>query len=389
MSWKEVKKVEQRNIFVMRYLNGERMTDLCKEYEISRKTGYKFLGRFNCLGIEGLQDQSRRPHNIPRKTTEVIEKCILNVKAEYPTWGAKKIKVKLENMHQGILFPAPSTIGMILDKHGLVKKNKRRIKRAYHPTALTPGDNPNDVWCVDYKGQFKTGKGIYCYPLTITDYYSRYIISCEALENTRYHESKVVFREAFLRYGLPKIIRSDNGTPFASMNAIFGLTKLSAWLIKLGIKMERIEPGHPEQNGRHERMHRTLKEETTRPAATNILKQQERFDSFVNTYNFQRPHEAIGMKVPGILYKESEYKYTNDMEDPLKYSLHDIVRKISYSGYIKIVNNKEVFISSALSGENIGLRELDEGWLVSYANYDIGYISKLNFKFESMEYLSD
>lgn len=385
MSWKEVDKVEQRARFVLRYLNGERMTDLCKEYDISRKTGYKFYDRYQRYGFEGLADRSSRPGRIARKTNEFMEEYVLAIKNKYPTWGPKKIKAKLEQTYAGVLIPAASTIGCILDKHGLVLKRSRRMKRAYyHSDTLSNSENPNDIWCIDFKGQFRTTDNKYCYPLTISDHYSRYLIACEALESTGQEDSYQVFRQAFQEYGLPKMIRSDNGTPFASANALYGLTKLSAWFLSLGIKLERIEKGHPEQNGRHERMHRTLKQDCLRPAANNILKQQEVFDRYMDIYNQERPHEALGQKVPAALYRKSAITLCENKE--LLYAMHDHVRYVSATGAIKLSDHK-IQISSALAGRAVGLRELDSSWLVSYADYDLGFISKDLYKFGSLEYI--
>ncbi|MFC1478784.1 integrase core domain-containing protein [Candidatus Margulisiibacteriota bacterium] len=384
MSWMEVDKVEQRKRFILRLLNGERMTDLCREYDISRKTGYKFLERFKEFGFDRLSDLSRTPHRIHNKTNEILEEHILYIKAKYPTWGPKKIKAKAEEMHQGLKFPAASTIGAILDKHGLVKKSKRRIKRSYHSGCLSESKKANDIWCIDYKGQFLTQDRHYCYPLTISDHQTRFLIACEALESTRYEDAYYVFKHCFKKHGLPKSIRSDNGTPFASVNAIFGLTKLSAWFLKLGIKVERIAPGHPEQNGRHERMHRTLKQDVLRPPARNIIQQQEAFDTFRRIYNHERPHEALGQVVPFSVYENSAKPFNENVV--LDYATHDIVRKVDFKGDIKLANKRTV-ISTVLSGEYVGLRELDDTWLVSYADYDIGHIDKESLKFTSLEYL--
>lgn len=221
----------------------------------------------------------------------------------------------------------------------------------------------------------------YCYPLTLSDHYSRYILACEALESIR---QEGVY-EVFQHHGVPKMIRSDNGSPFVCTHAIYGLTKLSVWLLGLGIRLERIEPGHPEQNGRHERMHRTLKEETTRPPAKNILSQQEKLDKFIQIFNHERPHEALDQKTPASQYHSDSYPYQSKSQ--LEYPLHDCVRKVHKNGTIKIKSHVTSTISTAFAGQNLGLRELETKWLVSYANYDIGYIFKDSMKFESFEYL--
>lgn len=387
MAWKEVNKMEQRKQFILRHLNGESMASLCKEYEISRKTGYKFLARFNKNGFEGLMDLSKKPLRSPYKTHEFLEELIIQVKERYITWGPKKLKIKLEELYPRINFPSASTIGYILSKKGLTLKKHRRIKRAYYTEKLTSSKSPNDIWSIDFKGHFKTQDNKYCYPLTISDHYSRYIIACEALEKTSTEYVMPVLIDCFKTYGMPKIIRSDNGSPFASVNAIFGLTKFSSWLISLGIKIERIEPGHPEQNGRHERMHRTLKEETLRPPSKNILAQQEKFDIFVDVFNKQRPHEAIGQKTPSSLYCKSKLKY--EPNKTFNYTGYDLIRKVTTNGCIRITTNKKngIMISESLTGLFLGLKELDNEWLVSFDKYDIGYIDKNTLKFNSLEFL--
>ncbi len=373
MSWLEVNKVDQRKEFILRYHEGERMSDLCREYQITRKTGYKFLHRFERYGFPGLQDLSRRPHHMPRKTDELMTEMIIKVKEQYPTWGPKKIKAKLEERYPGVKIPASSTIGGILDKNGLVRPKKRRIHRSYPSSHLIESTYPNEVWAVDYKGEFRTKDKKYCYPLTITDHYSRFIIACEAMESTNLEGAFEVFRENFTQYGIPKVILSDNGAPFASPRAIFGLTKLSAWFMNLGIEIARIKPGKPQQNGRHERMHRTLNQDSLRPPAANILQQQEKFDTFKHIFNKERPHEALDQKVPADIYTPSSRAY---IEKDLEYPTHDFTRRVNSIGQIRFLGAKPIFISGALSGYNIGIRELEEKWLVSFANYDIGFLDK-------------
>jgi putative transposase len=382
MSWLEVNKVEQRKQFIIRHLSGERITDLCNEYEISRKTGYKFIDRFKKLGFEGLNDLSKRPYRQPNKTDDFIEGAIVSLKSRHPSWGPKKLKTRLEEIDPGLRIPSASTIGIILSRHGLVNNRPRRISRSYHPTLLTEGLNANDVWCIDFKGQFKMQNSRYCYPLTISDYRTRYLIACECLEKINQEDAFQVFKHAFIEYGQPRIIRSDNGAPFSSGNALYGLSKLSIWFLKQGIKHERIEPGHPEQNGRHERLHRTLKQDALRPTAKNIMQQQEVLDKFRDTYNNERPHEALGQKTPASIYKTSDIKYT---ERTLTYPLHDFTKNADCRGCIWLKKSKPTRISRVFYGETLGLRELDDTWLVSYADYDIGLINKKTLKFESME----
>jgi transposase InsO family protein len=386
MSWMEVNKVEQRKRFILRYVNGERMSDLCREYEISRKTGYKFLQRFKECGFGGLNDRSRRPHNIAQKTDQYLEELIIQIKSKYPTWGPKKLKIKLHEAYPGIAIPSASTIGAVLSRNGLVNKRSRRIRRSYMPSHLGDSNEANDIWCIDYKGQFRTRNRKYCYPLTVSDHKTRYLLACDAMEKISQDETFNSMRVCFKEYGLPKVIRSDNGIPFASSNSIYGLTKLSVWFLKLGIKLERIEPGHPEQNGRHERMHRTLKQDSLRIIAKNVMHQQEEFDKYKIIFNKERPHEALGQQTPHSIYKSSIHKYSAEMEKELDYPEHDFVRLVSNTGAIKI-SNKEVFIANTFARESVGLREFEDNWLVSFSNYDIGIIDKTSMKFESMEVL--
>jgi putative transposase len=266
----------------------------------------------------------------------------------------------------------------------LVTSKARRIRRGYLPSHLTPGTKPNEVWCIDHKGQFKTRDKKYCYPLTISDHKSRFFIACEALHSTSQDEAFEVFKICFEKYGLPEIIRSDNGSPFASTSKLYGLTRLSAWFLSLGIKLERIEPGHPEQNGRHERMHRTLKNDAINPPGKNILHQQEIFDKYLNIYNYERPHESLEQKTPGSLYTKSLKVYC---ENSIEYPGHDFTKKIDEKGILWLDYKSPVRISKSLYGYHVGLKVLPKGWLVSFSDYDLGVIQRYSLTFESMEIL--
>ena len=384
MSWKESYVVDERMKFITRYNEGERISDLCKEFGIARKTGYKFLKRYSEESLKGLLDRSRRPHRHPNETPEAIKRMILAFKERHPSWGSRKLEIELTRKHTNIKFPSHSTIHEILRKYGLVRKKRKWRPIPVYAGQLTEGREPNEVWCADFKGQFRMGNRVYCYPLTITDHYSRYLLGCEGLDHTNGWGSRRVFETVFKQYGLPKIIRTDNGAPFAS-HGIAGLSKLSVWFMRLGIKLERIEPGHPEQNGRHERMHLTLKEETTRPPGANILQQQERFDRFMEEYNTGRPHEGLGMKYPSDLYVPSEQIYPKELPEQ-NYPLHDLTRKVGPSGHVTMfARRKHVFIGSALGGETLGLREVaDKRWLISFCDLDLGYVDEKANVFESI-----
>jgi len=276
--------VDERMKFVGRLLVGEKMAELCREFGISRKTGYKIWDRYQKVGLHGLTDRSRRPVRYANQLPMQLEKTILNIKTQRPFWGAPKIREILARKYPEVKTPAKSTIHAILDRNGLVKRKRNRRFKA-QGTPLSAGINPNDLWCADYKGEFMLGNKEYCYPLTITDFSSRYLLACEGLNTTKEMYAFAVFERVFKDYGLPNAIRTDNGLPFASPNSLFGLSKLSVWWLRLGIEIQRIRPGKPQQNGRHERMHLTLKKEATKPAGENLLQQQEKFDDFIEEFN--------------------------------------------------------------------------------------------------------
>ena len=375
--------MSERALFVTRLLAGERMSDLCREFGISRQTGYKFRDRFEEEGWAGLHDASRAPLRVANRTDEATRTMVLAARRAHPSWGPRKLRAWLLNKHAGVCLPAASTIGDLLKKEGLVATRRRQRGTPVHTGGLTFPQEASQVWCADYKGQFRLGNGKYCYPLTITDRFSRFIIACEAFERIECDMARKAFEAAFRRFGLPHIIRTDNGTPFAS-TGIFGLSRLSAWWRRLGVHHERIEPAHPEQNGQHERMHLTLKQETTRPAAASQLGQQERFDNFVHEYNVERPHEALGQKPPASCFAPSARCFE---VKPLTYPLHDLVRLVSRAGHVRLAGRgTQFFLSSALAGEPVGLRELEnQAWMVSYADLDLGVYDLRKRRFEPAE----
>jgi transposase InsO family protein len=371
MPWKASSVMEERLRFVARLLDGEAMTEVCREFGISRKTGYKIFDRYKEHGLEALSDRSRRPVRYANQLPEQIEGIIVRLKAEKPHWGARKIRELLVRRLDGdIRVPAKSTIHAVLDRHGLVRRSGGPRHRA-RGTPLSAGAGPNDLWCADFKGEFKLGNGQYCYPLTVTDHASRFLLLCEALDSTREEPAITAFERLFREQGLPLAIRSDNGVPFASPNALFNLSKLSVWWLRLGIAIERIKPGHPQQNGRHERMHLTLKKEATRPPGFNSLQQQARFDAFLREFNTERPHEALDMKCPAELYAASARHYAGLPE--LTYPFHDRDVVITSCGRL-CLHRKKINISVVLAGQKLGIKEVDEGiWLVSFMHYDLGY----------------
>ena len=372
MPWKACSAMEERLRFVARLLEGEAMTDVCREFGISRKTGYKLYNRYKDEGSSAFTDRSRRPVRYANQLPPQIESLIVGLKRDKPHWGARKIRELLVRRLPGELrLPAKSTIHAVLDRHGLVSRRGRRRSRA-QGTPLSNGAEPNHLWCADFKGEFRLGNGRYCYPLTVTDHASRLLLLCEALDSTREEPAIVAFERLFRERGLPQAIRSDNGVPFASPNALFNLSKLSVWWLRLGIHIERIKPGHPQQNGRHERMHLTLKRETTRPPGMNSLQQQARFDHFVQEFNTERPHQGLHMQRPADVYLPSSRPYTGLPE--LDYPLHDRQYLVTACGRI-CMHRKKINLSTVLAGQKVGLKEVDDGiWLVSFMHYDLGYV---------------
>ena len=348
MPWKECSVMDERVKFVARRLAGEPMADLCREFGISRKTGYKIFDRYQECGIHGLTDRSRRPYRYANQLPFQVENYILNVKREHPSWGARKVRERLLRRFADIPLPAKSTIHAVLDRHGLVERRSSRSRRRAQGTPLSLGQLPNELWCTDYKGEFLLGNRQYCYPLTVTDHASRFLLTCEALSSTREDYAFTVFERLFQERGLPANIRSDNGVPFASPNALFNLSKLAVWWLRLGIGIERIQPGHPQQNGRHERMHLTLKKEATKPAAANFLQQQARFDKFMEIFNQQRPHEALDMKCPAEIYQPSPRPYSG-LPD-IDYPFHDKTVVVTRCGRI-CLGNKKINFSQIFAGQ--------------------------------------
>jgi putative transposase len=374
--------MDERLRFVARLLDGEKMAELCREFDISRKTGYKIFTRYKDCGLEGLTDRSRRPYRQANRLPFQIESIILQLKREHPSWGAPKIREKLRRRYSDVPLPAISTVHAVLDRHGLVSRGRERRYHAQGTTLSTP-TTPNDLWCADYKGEFMLADKRYCYPLTITDFASRYLICCEALHSTEAQHAFTVFERIFKDFGLPLAIRTDNGTPFASASAIFGLSKLSVWWLRLGVGIERIKPGNPQQNGRHERMHLTLKQESTKPAANNFLQQQGKFDAFQQCYNHERPHQALEMQYPAERYQPSPRPYRG-LSD-LEYPFHDRTIAVTCCGRI-CIGRRKINLSTVFAGQNVGVKEVSENiWLVSFMHYDLGFFDHESSRFECAE----
>lgn len=374
MPWKETCPMEQRVEMVGEWLKNESsITELSEMYGVSRVTIYKWLNRFRAEGPAGFHERSRAPRQHPNAVPEEIVQILVNARLSHQRWGPKKIKDWLRERYPDEEWPSLSTMSVIFKREGLVKPRRVRHTVAAYTMPFLECDRPNKVWSADFKGQFRTTDGKLCYPLTISDNYSRFILLCRGLQRPTYDQVRPWFESTFRRYGLPEAIRTDNGPPFASVG-LGGLSRLSAWFIKLGIRPERIEKAHPEQNGRHERMHRTLKEAAVVPPKANLRQQQEAFDNFVEEYNFARPHEALGMKKPGAVYQSSERAY-NPKTAAMKYLPEFIVRQVRSSGEI-VWHGKRIYVSQALAGEYIGLFQLDDEhkWEISYGIQKLGIL---------------
>lgn len=371
MPWRETSPMNEKLHFVSDVLREfETITDLCLQYDISRKTAYKWIDRYMERGPGGLEEISRKPRHSPNETDPEIIEAFLELRGHHPTWGGKKLLEIVHKRHPRWSLPARATVQDILKRSGMVPIRRYR-RRIGHPGKSTSSIlAPNDVWSADFKGQFKTGDGIYCYPLTVTDGYSRYLLGCQGLHSTAVSGAKPVFTRLFQEFGLPIRIRTDNGVPFAT-NSLARLSSLSAWWIRLGVLPELIEPGKPQQNGRHERMHRTLKAETTRPPAGSLGAQQRRFNTFRHEFNNERPHEALDQQTPASRYSPSP-RPMPDKIPPLVYPDRFEVRYVSGNGAIRW-NHDWVQVSIVCSGEYIGFEEIDDGvWNVFFGSLKLG-----------------
>jgi putative transposase len=376
MPWKETCVMDERTKFIAEWLQSEgSVVELCERHGISRKTGYKWIGRYEAGA--GLEDRSRAPHRPGNGLEEEIIEAIVDLRMERPSWGPRKLKARLERLWPDAVWPAPSTIGELLRREGLIRNRRRRRSAIVLERPFSEVAAPNDVWCADFKGWFRTGDGSRCDPLTVTDAYSRFLLDCRIVP-PRGPEVQARFDRLFCQYGLPRAIRTDNGPPFASAGA-GGLSRLSVQWLKLGIKLERIAPGEPQQNGRHERMHRTLKAETTRPPARNPQAQQLRFNRFRQAYNHERPHEALGQEPPADHYEPSSRRARRPSE-PIYQGDQD-ERRVRSNGEIKWCG-EFIFVSEVLPGETVAVSQTADGdWLVRFADVELGLIDGRNKRF--------
>src|SRR5438309_2571275 len=364
MPWIKSSVMEEKLRFVLEYEQRQRtMSELCQRYEISRETGYVWLRRYRAASWEGLLEQSRAKQRHGNQTPEKIEKMVRDLREAHMSWGPRKLKRVLEREEPGRKWPAASTIGALLKREGMVVARRKRRRTAPYTEPLAHADGANRVWCADFKGWFRTGDGERIDPLTITDAHSRYLLRCQAVDKMDTARVQAIFEAAFREFGLPEAIRTDNGAPFAS-RALAGLSRLAVWWMKLGIVVERIEAGHPEQNGRHERMHRTLKQETAMPAAANRREQQRMMDRFRQEYNEVRPHEALDMRTPAAVYEVSPRKFPEHVPEP-EYPMNMLVRSVRRQGHFRWKQD-EVFLSEVLWGERVGLLQENDRWFTIY-----------------------
>lgn len=383
MSWNETCTMKERIKFILSYeADLVSFSDLCKDFQVSRKTGYKWLKRYDTEGFKGLQNQSRAPLHHANQISEKIESMILEAKRKHPHWGPKKLINWLGQEYSHLEWPATSTAGDLLKRHGLVKARKRRIRTPPYTQPFELCEDPNDVWSIDYKGNFTLGNGQGCYPLTLTDNCSRYLLACEAFPAISGLDVKRTLIRVFKEHGLPKAIKSDNGSPF-STRGLAGLSRLAVWWIKLGIVPERIKPGCPQENGRHERMHLTMKQEVITPPKETMLLQQSALDDFRNEFNHQRPHEGIDNKRPAWLFAQSPRAYPEQIK-PIEYDSSITTRKIRTNGTMKW-NGREVFVSETLIGERIGLIQVNDiEWEIQFSQLSVGIFNEKSLKVKAL-----
>jgi putative transposase len=362
--------MEEKLRFVLQYDSGEyTMTELCQRFEVTRETGYVWLRRYRQSGLPGLVERSRAAHRHPNQTPEAIERMVLELRQAHMHWGLRKLRRILQRDEPGRCWPAVSTIGALLKREGLVVGRRKRLHIPPYTQPLAHANKANRVWCADFKGWFRTGDQERIDPLTISDAHSRYLLRCQVVEKTDTARVRAIFETVFREYSMPEAIRTDNGEPFAS-GAIEGLSRLAVWWIKLGIVPERIAAGHPEQNGRHERMHRTLKQEAAQPPAANRRKQQQALDRFRKEYNQVRPHEALEMRTPAEVYQPSPRIFPAQVPEP-EYPETMLVRSVRRKGHFRW-NKRDVFLSEVLWGERVGLLPEDGRWFTIYfAQYPI------------------
>lgn len=377
MAWKVESMENQKQKFILLQQTGQfTMTELCKQFDISRPTGYAILRRYESEGWEALEERSRRHKGHPDQTPEQLEQAVLDERGRHPRWGARKLRKLLMDAQPEVEWPCETTVNNILKRNGLVvprRKNKRKIVNLY---PVFDPQEPNQIWSTDFKGKFRMGNGEYCNPLTIADSMSRYVFAVQGLQYCRAEDCKPIFEKVFREWGMPEAMHSDNGPPFASSNSLRRLSSLAVWFMDLGVLPVYSDPGHPEQNGRHERMHRDLKAEATRPAARTWRGQQRRFDRFRTEYNEVRPHESLGMKTPAAVHKRSKREYPRRVQE-WSYPSEMRQKLVTVNGALRWNKEGFIMVSTALAGRYVGLDPVDDGvWVVYYRQVALGVLNE-------------
>ena len=375
MPWTEIRAMDTRLCFIASYLRQEEaMSGLCLRYGISRKTGYKWVGRYLEAGAAGLEERSSAPHRLVHAISATIADPILALRRQRPTWGPRKLLARLAQDWPEMAWPAASTVGDLLRREGLSQPRRRRREQAASTVPLLAPRAANESWSADFKGWFRTGDGVRCEPLTVADGYSRYLLACQAVARTGVAEVRPILERLFREHGMPRALRTDNGAPFASPTGLGGLSQLSVWLLKLDVWPDRIAPGRPDQNGRHERMHRTLAAEPAQSPAASLAAQQRRFDLWREDFNHQRPHEALGQRCPGAFYTASPRAYPERIRD-WGYPADHHARRVSHDGYIRW-QEARIYVSEALAKETIALAQRDdEDWIIRFRGFDLAILA--------------
>jgi len=382
MPWRETSPMEQRLEFIREFETELfTMTELAAQYGISRKTGYQWVERYDAEGALGLRDRSRRPHESPHATDPELLAMLIRLRQRHPRWGAKKLLVVAARKAPNAAWPCPSTVSAHLKARGLITTRRRRRPPVVVPSTRGVITRANEVWTADFKGEFLTGDHRYCYPLTVRDGWSRFVLRCDALTAHTLAVTRPRFERAFAEYGLPERLRSDNGPPFGGPG-LGRLSALAVWWIRLGIVPERINPGHPEQNGSHEQFHAVLKADTTRPPAASAAAQQRRFRRFCAEYNDERPHEALDQAVPATRYQPSSRSLPRRLP-PLEYPGHAEIRRVDQNGMVSW--RQPLFVSAALAGEDVAFEEVDDGiWTVTFATVVLGRFDERRHRIHPM-----
>jgi len=376
MPWARKSVMDSRTIFIAAWLRDEEaMSQLCIRHGISRKTGYKWVERYKAAGVASLTDRSSARHTLVRRIDAATVRLVLGLRQERPTWGPKKLLARLRQDHPEQAWPATSTLGDLLKREGLSQPRPRRPKDERRKPALIEASAPNLSWAADFKGWFRTGDGVRCEPFTVTDGYSRYILGCEVVPQVTFARVQPVLTRLFREYGLPRAIRTDNGNPFARRDGLGGLSQLSVWLLKLDVWPDFILPGRPDMNGRHERMHRVLHEDTASPPAASVSAQQQRFDTWRVDYNTYRPHEALGQRCPATLYQHSPRIFPETIAAWMYPADHQL-RKVVGDGYVRW-RERTLYLSGALRGETVALARRDDGhWAVRFRGFDLAVVDE-------------